>query len=49
MVPAILLEQSGNQRWAWAYVLLVLLGLFVFYSDGLAQAAAYTSRQLGKE
>jgi len=48
-IPALLLEQGGNLSWAWAYVVLILLMLAVFYSDGLAQASAYTSSVLNKK
>jgi hypothetical protein len=48
MIPALLLEQTGEGRWAWAYVGLILLMVAVFYSDGLTQAAAFTSSKLQK-
>ena len=49
MIPALALEHTGRGRWAWAYVALILLMLAVFYSNGLAQAAAFTSAQLAKK
>jgi len=47
-VPALLLEQTGRTRWAWAYVGLILLMMAVFYSDGLTKAANFTAAKLQK-
>ena len=46
--PAMLLEQTGRARWAWAYVGLILLMMVVFYADGLSKAASFTSSMLQK-
>lgn len=36
-IPAVILSETGNQKQAWAYTGLILLALFVFYSDQLNQ------------
>jgi len=47
-LPAMLLEQTGRARWAWAYVGLIILMMVVFYADGLSKAASFTSSMLKK-
>lgn len=47
VAPALLLEHS-NERWAWAYVTLILIMLMVYYSSGLSQSAAFASSVLKK-
>jgi hypothetical protein len=36
-VPAIVLSETGSQKYAWAYVGLILLSLAVFYGDQLSK------------
>ena len=49
LVPALLLERT-NERYAWAYAVVVLVGLVVFHWRGVTMAATFTSKALsGKE
>jgi hypothetical protein len=45
-VPALLLEQH-NERWAWAYVALILLGLVIANWSGLSAFSSFVQGVLG--
>lgn len=36
-IPAVVLSETGSQKYAWAYVGLILLSLGVFYGDQLSK------------
>jgi hypothetical protein len=44
-IPVLILEREAP-KWAWAYVVLLMLGFLVVNTDAVARGAAYFSSQL---
>lgn len=45
-IPLFYLEKQ-NERWAWGYAVLLVMGFLVTHYGGITQAATYLSKEIG--